>query len=161
MLSKKVFHKKNIIQFGKYFAAGITAFAVDFGILNGLIYIFKVNPYLYIPFAISIDNLFSTLIGAIVSYLLNKYFAFQSKKSVAQESGKFILVVVFNYILSNILFGILVSIVGGIFSASHITVVQPETLAKIITIGLQMIWTFFLYKLFVFKDPEVKVETAH
>jgi putative flippase GtrA len=136
-------------QFLKFFISGSTAFLSDFLTLNFLSYILNVKTYLSFGiFSISVANLISTIVGTFVTYTLNKYWSFKSteKKDRKSEVAKFLTVIALNYIISNILFG---------FIAVDFHV--PEPITKIIVTGLQMIWTFLLYKFFVFK-PAKKVE---
>jgi len=132
-------------QFKKYFISGITAFGTDYIILNILTAATN-DSHIKIIVNLSVPNLISTFFGMIVSYILNRLYAFKSNKDVVKEGSKFILVVSINYIVSNILFG---------FMVYNIKIIAP--IAKIFVVGLQMLWTYFLYKFFVFKDPTIIV----
>jgi putative flippase GtrA len=136
-----------IQQFIRFFISGGLAFIVDFGILMILLYIVKYNDsYTVQIFGVTLHlvyaNLISTFLGTVASFILNKYYAFQSRTNTRETSrqfSQFFVVGIFNYFVHNILFGYATLL--GI----------PAPISKFFLIALQMIWSFFLYKIVVFK----------
>lgn len=150
----KIVEKFKSKEFLRFFISGSVAFLVDFIILNLLIVIFKNNngslsffntqitdnTYI-LSLPIFIPNAISTIFGIITTYSLNKYWAFKSKtNNIVKEGGRFALVLLLNYLLNNVFFGL-------IRENSAIS----EQIIKIIVTAMQMFWTFLLYKFFVFR----------
>jgi len=141
-------------EFLRFFVSGSTAFLVDFVILNLLILAFNFNNnVLYIlgikinitvkiiGIAIFIPNVISTIFGIITTFSLNKYWTFKSKiNTIFSETWRFGLVLIFNYILNNILFGLI-----------RQNFYLSDQVIKIVVTGMQMFWTFLLYKFVVFR----------
>lgn len=75
----------------KYLCVGILNTIVGFGIIFGLMF-FRVNP--------EISNLIGYAIGLIFSYVMNKFFTFESKNRSKKEFIKFILAMLAAYILN-------------------------------------------------------------
>lgn len=134
-------------QFIRFFISGGLAFLVDFGILMVLLYVFKyTDSYTVGIFGVTLHlvyaNLISTFLGTVVSFILNKYYAFQSRtnsRETSKQFSQFFVVGVFNYFVHNILFGYATLLI------------IPAPVAKFVLIALQMVWSFFLYKIVVFK----------
>jgi putative flippase GtrA len=134
-------------QFIRFFISGGLAFIVDFGILMFLLYIVKyTDSYTVQIFGVTLHlvyaNLVSTFLGTVASFVLNKYYAFQSRtggRETSKQFSQFFVVGIFNYFVHNILFGY----------ATLLGIAAP--IAKFVLIALQMIWSFFLYKIVVFK----------
>lgn len=143
--------RANLKQFIKFASTGVLAFIVDFLLLNFLFYILGLKTYLsidlsFIKLSISVANMISTLVSIILIYIINSRWTFKlNAQTSANQTTKFTIVIIFNYIISNILFGFFV----------NLGLVEPLT--KILVIGLQACWTFFLYKFFVFNQA-VKVK---
>lgn len=157
---QKLKFKPFLVKFLKYFISGFTAFLVDFLILFLLIRIFDLTDNRIIALfnlqikesiesfgiLIYLPNVISTFFGIVVSFLLNKYWAFGKRKTkVLGESIRYGIVLIFNYFLNNLLFGL----IKQYFSLNPLII-------KFIVSGIQMFWTFFLYKIFVFKDVPKK-----
>lgn len=133
---KKLFLSEEFI---KFFVSGVAAFVIDFGLLwlltHPLNFNLKLLDFIFVP------NIISTSIAILCSYIFQKYFAFETKDtSVKHELGKFILVQLSNLILFNV-------VVFGFLLILNI----PVLITKVITMGMQMIYSFVLYKFFVFK----------
>jgi putative flippase GtrA len=133
-------------QFLSFFVAGFTAFLADFSVLSLLIYIVKFNPEIKlidtesIKMSLFISNVVSVTVGILVGYAINRYWAFNSRsEKVTSQLSRYIAVCIMNLFINNAIFGFLVPI--GI----------PAVIAKVIATGLQMIWTYVLYKVLVFK----------
>ena len=125
-------------EFLRFFVVGFTAFIVDFGILNIQIYILNFNPFIGI---ISVANLISVCIAIVYGFIMQRTWAFKSKgDDVMKQGGKYAAVSLFNLVLNNIFYGILIAV----------GVIPP--IAKILVTGAQMLWAYYLYKLFVFHE---------
>lgn len=126
-------------QFVKYVVVGMVTFGVDGGILYFLREILKFDPNIF--GVISVDNMISSGIAFTLSFILNRLWSFQAThNSAVNQGGRFVLVVLFSYILHNILFGLLTIQLGIHFLIAKLTVMAG-----------QMVWNFFLYKYVVFK----------
>ncbi|SRR5260221_6718977 len=144
----KVFQKVVSIikskEFQKFFIGGVSAFIIDFSILNILTYVFKLNTYLF--GVIFLPNFISTTTAIIFNYFLQRTWTFKSQqKNLTQELVKFILVNVFNLIVFN-------GIIFGLLSQAGI----PIPITKVIVTALQLIVSYTLYKFFVFKKAELE-----
>lgn len=135
--------KQLITQFAKYFASGVTAFAVDAGLLLLFLEVFNLDQTLF--GFISIANMLSVLIAMIVSYVLNRVWSFESTdEKILTQGSKFVLVFGFSYVLNQILFGLMANYFG-----------LAALFAKVIVTAVQMVWNFFLYKFVVYEqNPE-------
>lgn len=137
---KKAFIRRDLILF---FIGGVSAFFLDFFILNFLIFGLGFNPFL-LEF-ISVSNIISVTVALTFNFFFQKFFSFTAGKSnkMKRELWRFILVQIFTIIFfGGIVFGIFFNLGLGIL------------LSKIITTLFQMISSFFLYKFFVFKKVE-------
>lgn len=138
-------------EFQKFFVVGISSFLLDFAILNFLLYIVNLNTFLF--GIISVPNLISSITAILFNYILQRRWTFKSENTaVIRESLKFFSVHGFNLIIFNgILFGFLAQL--GF----------PKPLVKIFVTGVQLFFSFALYKFFVFKkksEPEIIEEVV-
>jgi len=133
-------------QFIVFFISGVLAFLFDFGVLTVLYYLLGIRGFFSIEFmGITFDlthaNLISVFLGSIFSYYLQARFAFSNTaKKTKGEKSRYFVVVIFNYIVQNLLFGLFV-----------VRFAIPAFIAKFFLVAFQMIWSFLLYKHFVFK----------
>lgn|SRR5690554_2195956 len=139
-LINKIKNKKFI----RFIFVGCSAFAVDFLSLNILFYIFNIQNTLPLKildqnFDIYIANMIAIILSLIANFSLNKIVTFHSPRRYRSEIIKFGMVIALNYVLNNIIFTIL------------FTTTNNLQFSKIIATGSQIIWTFFLYKYFVFR----------
>ncbi|MDD5639544.1 MAG: GtrA family protein [Candidatus Pacebacteria bacterium] len=92
MASKKVFY-----EFGKFLTVGAINSFVDFGTLNILSYIFKINS----GEGIIVINAVSFSLAIISSYLFNKFWTFgQEKYFFSKEIAFFLMINIFTGILN-------------------------------------------------------------
>lgn len=156
-LIKKAIETFTSPLFIKYFICGFSAFMIDFIILNIEAHVLKFNPKFYVfNFPIEINNIISSFIGLTISYILNRLYAFKSDKNVIKESLKFLAVGIFNYLISNFLYSLILATIFA--STTGILYNLKESITKFFVIGLQMIWTFFLYKFLVFETPKEEIK---
>src|SRR5687767_8089431 len=131
-LFKKIFLFFISPQFVKFFVVGFSAFLVDFGLLTFQIYVLKFNPFVGI---ISIANAISVTVAIVYSFILQRTWTFRSQdKRVVRQGGKYVAVALFSITLNSIIYGFLI----------QFGFIPP--LAKFVVTGLQMVWSFVLYK---------------
>lgn len=130
----------------RFLIVGALAFVVDAGLLATMIYILNFNPYWQtvingVELNISIANATSIILAYCFNFVLQRMWAFQARdQKWQQQAWKFIIVAVIAYILNNLIFGFLVK-----------QLFINELISKVIVTALQMIWSFIMYKLIVFK----------
>ncbi len=132
-------------QFIRFFIIGITSFILDFALLSLVIVLFQISSEEHLKQTLA--NLLSSGIAIVFNYIIQRSWAFESKNAnVAGEAGKFIAVHAFNLtVYQSILFSI-------------VNYFLPAWLTKIMVTAVQIISSFILYKLFVFKTKVVTQE---
>lgn len=134
-LRKKLFTKEIFY----FLFGGITAFFIDFSLLAIQVYVLDFHPMLF--GVISIPNIISSVTAIIYNFFIQKFFAFDSRGSGTKwELTRFILVQVFTVV-----------VFAGVVFGSLLNMGLEVPIAKILTMILQMISSFFLYKFFVFR----------
>jgi len=136
--------KKTINQFGKFIVIGLMNTAIDFAILNFLMW----WTGIYSGASIILLNMVSFSIAVFNSYFWNKYWTFKDLDKIeAKEFSQFILVTLIGLAInSSIVYGI-TTLVSPMFGIS------PElwaNLAKVAATGFSLIWNFIGYKFIVF-----------
>lgn len=138
-------------KFVKYFIAGLIAFAVDTIVL----YILKEGVFhgdgQKIFDIIYTSKLISATFGIIVSFYLNRRWAFDARSgSVRKQGYKMAIVFAVNILLASIIFTIYFDLLDlqNIINFGDTQI----TIANAATTGTQMFINFFLYKFIVFKD---------
>ncbi len=125
-------------EFLRFFIAGGTAFVSDLIILQLLIQVVHFNPQ--ILGLMSGANIISSTVGMIISFALNRNWSFKARSGKVQNQGaRFLMVQAFSWVMNNLLFGFFTFQLG-----------MGTTIAKVSATLAQMVWNFFLYKLFVF-----------
>lgn len=120
-----------ILQIASFGWVGLLATATHFATLA-----------LVVEYAIAGPVAASTLgaiAGAVVSYLLNRAFTFESTRSHAGAVPRFMVVALVSFALNALLMELLVHQLGIFYLA-----------AQVITTGLTMMWTFFGYRIWAF-----------
>jgi putative flippase GtrA len=140
MLSKKI-----IRQFSKFVVIGFVNTAIDFAVLNLLMWWTGVYQGAWIVLL----NAISFTIAVINSYFWNKYWTFRDKNEVGvKEFSQFIMVTLIGLAInSGVVYG-MTTLIPPFFGLS------PElwaNFAKAAATGLSLIWNFIGYKFFVFK----------
>lgn len=131
-------------EFQKFFVIGISTFILDFTLLQIFLRAFNIPPEDHARETVA--NIGSSLIAIAVNYILQRSWAFQSKnKNIVRESGKFFLVQGLNLVLFQTL----------LFSA--VNYLLTPGISKVIVTGIQIAFSFVMYKFFVFKT---KVTTS-
>lgn len=142
-ISKKI---RIFYQFVKFGYTGFLNTTIDFGVLNILIYIFKI----YSGFAVVIMNTISFSLAVTNSYFFNKYWTFESKRKMAtREYFQFVIVSIIGLLIND---GIVYIVTTFITPFIGISPVLWVNIAKALAIVIQLIWNFIGYKLIVFKQ---------
>jgi len=136
--------RKTINQFSKFVVIGFMNTAIDFTILNLLMW----WTGIYSGTSIILLNIISFSIAVFNSYFWNKYWTFRDLDKVeAKEFSQFILVTLIGLAInSSIVYGI-TTLISPMFGIS------PElwaNLAKVAATGFSLIWNFIGYKFIVF-----------
>lgn len=131
-------------KFIKFVFVGCTAFVSEYISLEILFNVLNIQTFFTIQFInssvnIYLANMIAIAISLTVNFSLNKFLTFKSSGDSKEQLFKFALVIIFNYIMNNIIFGVL------------FTTTNNLQLSKFVATGSQVLWTFFLYKYFVFK----------
>lgn len=147
---KLILHDKEKIR---YFFSGISAFLVDNAVLLFVAYTFfsndTQNDVLILGF-LSASKTISAAVGNLVSFTLNRQWAFEATGGhVAMHALKFLFVMSFNYLFAVVLYTIFSQIA---FQIAFLSLGIAKLTANIATEGVKMITTYFLYKYFVFRD---------
>jgi putative flippase GtrA len=133
------------IQFMKFILVGFLNTAVDFGILNLLMVIFRV----YAGWSFSLFKAISFSCAVTNSYFLNKFWTFQKEdKAKIQEFSKFLIISIIALLINVSLSSFLVNKIGPQFNISPIL---WANLSALVTVGVTILINFFGYKYLVFK----------
>lgn len=118
-------------HFVRYLLVGGTTFVIDFGIL------FILHGHLKLNLAASTSVAY--WISIAYNFVLNRYWTFDAreKDSLARHISTYFLLLIGNYLFTVTL----VSVAG-----THISYV----IAKALAVGLSMIWTYPVYKKYIF-----------
>ncbi len=122
-------------QFLKFIFVGILAFVCEYISFLTIINIFD-NVY-------AINNIAHTIsmfIGTIVSFCINKFWAFNVRKNTLKQSIKYFIVFLFNLLITNIL----MSLITTTFNLN-------PAIVKLLLVSLITCWNFFIYKFFVYR----------
>lgn len=116
-----------LMQFLKYVANGLICFGVEFSTLYWL------TEYVKLWYIVS--NSIAFIISNVLNFLINRFWAFQSRAKVTRQFAMAITLGLFNLLASNIIMYLLTDI-------CHLYYL----LSKVITIGIIASWNFILYK---------------
>ncbi len=158
--------KKLAKQVGKFGIVGILNTLIDIIILNILIKISLSLEFFFLGYKVVGANMISVSVAMVNSYILNKYWTFESKekKNIAYEIFKFLFVTVIGmFVIHQIAFNLFYTYWSGpadlvvgishfiglnrIFSDSFVVL----NFAKVIAILFSLVWNFVGYKIWVFK----------
>lgn len=133
------------MQFMKFILVGFLNTAVDFGILNLLMVIFRV----YTGWFFSLFKAISFSCAVTNSYFLNKFWTFKKEdKAKIQEFSKFLIISIIALLINVSLSSFLVNKIGPQFNISPIL---WANLSALVTVGVTILINFFGYKYLVFK----------
>lgn len=114
------------------FAGGLTAVA-HYGVLVGLVELARVDP---VP-----ATLAGFVVGAVVSYALNRWMTFEATRSHAQASWRFGLIAIGGFVLTWMLMHLFVTRLS-----------LPYLPMQFVTTGFVMVFSFLGHKFFSFAD---------
>jgi len=121
--------KYDILRYG---IVGVLTVILDFLIL----YIF----YTYFNIDVNISITLSYFLASISNYFMHKYFTFRSQNKIKKEIWKFIIVVIFSYILTIFLVNFLIQF--------NITLYY----SKLLSLIFSYILVYIISKLFIYKE---------
>lgn len=118
-------------HFVRYLLVGGTTFVIDFSLL--------VILHGYLKLNLGASTSVAYWISITYNFMLNRYWTFDAreKESLARHISTYLILLIFNYLFT-VTF---VSIVGA-----HINYI----IAKALAVGIQMIWTYPVYKKYIF-----------
>ena len=143
--------KQTLTQFLKFAFAGALNTAIDFGVLNLLIFIFGLgeNNARYMFFKV-----ISFIVAVTNSYFMNKLWVFKSKNSDEQsEMLKFLGVSIVGLILNTAVSSLVFKIGPTLYPLSQNVWANIGALVGTLVV---LIGNFFGYKLLVFKDKKLQ-----
>lgn len=133
------------IQFMKFILVGFLNTAVDFGILNLLMVIFRA----YAGWPFSLFKAISFSCAVTNSYFFNKFWTFQKEdKAKIQEFSKFLVISIIALLTNVSLASLLVNKIGPQFG---INLLLWANLSAFAAVGITTLINFFGYKYLVFK----------
>lgn len=134
-----------IYQIAKFSLVGFSNVAVDFGVLNLLMW----QANIYSGQWIILFNALSFAAAATNSYLWNKFWTFQAKESKSStEFVQFFIVAIIGALINTgIVYG-LTTFISPIFGLSK---KLWANLAKVLATFVSLVWDFIGYKFIVFK----------
>ena len=120
-------------QFTKYFIVGISGVFLD---LATLIF-FKE----FFGFNATVAVVCNQILMLTYNFLLNKYWSFKNKEIPQKQIVRYLILAGFNYFFS----------VGVMYLFNHL-VNYDYRLVRISTIAVMVLWNFFLYKYWVYRE---------
>jgi putative flippase GtrA len=122
-------------HFVRYLFVGSTTFILDFGILYLLHGVIGLN--------LAGSTSVAYWVSILYNFILNRHWTFDAreKESLKRHITTYFMLLVFNYLFA-VTF---VSIVG-----EHVNYI----LAKALAVGISMLWTYYIYKRYIFIDTK-------
>lgn len=152
--SLKEFVQKNkvgLTQFLKFVVTGTVGAGIDFAIYGALTRL----AHFYFLYA----NLCSVFLAILATFILNKYWTFESREPGAwkSQSWKFFVVAGTNYVLQQLILTLIVFYTP----LERITGKSLKDIgAKVIAVGIVMFSNFFLNKYWTFRNHSAKVAAS-
>jgi len=139
-------------QFIKFGLTGTVGAVVDFGIYNILVRGFGFTAgYHVLGQPVLLANNISVLLAIISNFMLNKYWTFRDRSTnVAGQGARYFILNLFTWTLNQILFSYFtfrVPLIQAVFGT------QKDNAAKVLAIGVILIFNFFGSKFLVFRTP--------
>lgn len=131
-MSPSLISKKTLTQLGRYLATGLLAAALEYGLLILL------TEYAGLWYIIS--NSIAYASGFAVSFLLNRYWSFQSRENIVKQFLQYAALFSLNLILNNILMYLFTNTAG-----------IPYTISKLIVMSMVVGWNFIIFKKVIYR----------
>lgn len=125
----------NVRRMGRYYTVAIAGTFLDFGLYSALVIVLG-KFYL-------VANIVSFWATAVTTYLLHRDWTFRYTGDNKTTFVKYVALIVFSFVMSNIILFILVSLLG-IFAVT----------AKAIQLVISAAWGYLLNQLFVFRGSD-------
>jgi len=120
-------------QFTKYFIVGISGVFLDLATLIFFKEFFGFNAIVAV--------VCNQILMLTYNFLLNKYWSFKNKEIPQKQIVRYLILAGFNYFFS----------VGVMYLFNHL-VNYDYRLVRIATIAVMVLWNFFLYKYWVYRE---------
>ncbi|KXK25842.1 MAG: GtrA-like protein [candidate division WS6 bacterium OLB20] len=147
----------------RYLLVGVTSFAIDFLLYNFLLNFFRSQPTPDWAFAVGTavslspeavlvlaSNVISLLTSLSFNFTASNYWTFKAGGGRKRSKlMKYAAISAFNFLFNNLILSVQVE---------HLRI--NPVVAKIIVTGLQTIWTFLIYKVWVFKVADDDAELS-
>lgn len=135
------------ITFWKFIIVGVINTLFGTGVMFLFYNVFHFNYW--------VSSASNYIFGSILSYFLNKFFTFQSKKNTGKTLVKFVINITLCYLIA---YGVAQPIVKWILSGASATV--QDNLAMLVGMGFFVILNYCGQRFFVFTDKQSETEKA-
>lgn len=140
-------NRQSLLQFMRFVVVGFLNTAIDFGILNFLIWVFGIAW----GWPVIIFNGVAVVVAMTNSYFLNKHWTFH-KKETKDRMRESVLFVVFTALGMMINTGIVYYFSTYLDPMFGIDSVSWLNIGKVLATGVSLFWNFFWYKFVVFQS---------
>ncbi|MBU1167060.1 GtrA family protein [Patescibacteria group bacterium] len=145
---------KTLFQIVKFALVGGLNTALDFAVLNALIWATGTSSGKWII----LFNSLAFTAAVINSYILNKIWTFQSKeKKVASQFARFITVSLIGWVVNTAIVFTVTTYIDPYFGLNE---TLWANVAKIVATGVALVWNFIGYKLWAFRDKDQETEVS-
>jgi putative flippase GtrA len=132
-LVSSLLDRRTLLQFGKYVITGVIAAGTEF---SALVLLTEYAKLWYI-----LSNSIAYAGGFWISFLLNKYWSFNSRDHFGRQLAMYGLLFLINLGLSTALMYLLTSVLGLFY-----------TISKLLVMGLIVLWNFAIYKKIIYRS---------
>jgi len=136
-----------LFQFGKFVTIGLSNTAIDFGLLNLLMFASGVERGVLF----SLFKAISFLFAVVNSYLWNKYWTFDDpdRSEWAKQFVRFFAISGVAFLINVGVASLIVNVIGPL---GNIPPILWANFGALVSLIITILWTFFGYKFFVFKE---------